>query len=63
MNVQLIDTRTDAHVWAEQYDRDLNGIFAIQSDIAERVAQQLGEKSHPLKNARRTQADQRSRCF
>ena len=47
MNVQLIDTRTDAHVWAEQYDRDLNGIFAIQSDIAEKVAQQLGVKISP----------------
>ena len=47
MNVQLIDTRTDTHVWAEQYDRDLNGIFAIQSEIAERVAQQLGAKISP----------------
>ena len=28
MNVQLIDTRTDTHVWAEQYDRDLNDLFA-----------------------------------
>jgi serine/threonine protein kinase/tetratricopeptide (TPR) repeat protein len=47
MNVQLIDARTDTHVWAEQYDRDLNGIFPIQSDIAERVARQLGVKISP----------------
>src|SRR5204862_8290252 len=33
INTQLIDTRTDTHIWAEQYDRDLNGLFAIQSEI------------------------------
>ena len=41
LNAQLIDTRTDTHVWAEEYDRDLNDLFAIQSDIAQKVAQQL----------------------
>src|SRR5437588_277063 len=40
MNTQLIDTRTDTHIWAEQYDRDLNDLFAIQSEIAQKVAQQ-----------------------
>src|SRR5437870_2430547 len=44
MNTQLIDTRTDAHIWAEQYDRDLNDLFAIQSEIAQKVAQQLHAK-------------------
>src|SRR6266480_2136370 len=39
LNAQLIDTRTDTHVWAEQYDRDLNDLFAIQSEIAQKVAQ------------------------
>ena len=38
MNMQLIDTRTDTHIWAEQYDRDLNDLFAIQSEIAQKVA-------------------------
>src|SRR5262249_30093435 len=38
LNVQLIDTHTDTHVWAQQYDRDLDDLFAIQSEIAERVA-------------------------
>src|SRR6266542_165146 len=33
VNAQLIDARTDAHVWAEQYDRDLKDVFAIQSEI------------------------------
>ena len=44
MNAQLIDTRTDTHVWAEQYDRDLNDLFAIQSEIAQKVAQHLHAK-------------------
>src|SRR5437870_2625811 len=44
MNTQLIDTRTDTHIWAEQYDRDLNDLFAIQSEIAQKVAQRLRAK-------------------
>src|SRR6476620_5983440 len=44
MNVQLIDTRTDTHVWAEEYDRDLNDVFAIQSEITQKVAEQLHAK-------------------
>jgi TolB-like protein/Tfp pilus assembly protein PilF/tRNA A-37 threonylcarbamoyl transferase component Bud32 len=44
MNMQLIDTRTDTHIWAEQYDRDLNDLFSIQSEIAQKVAQQLRAK-------------------
>jgi serine/threonine protein kinase/TolB-like protein/Tfp pilus assembly protein PilF len=44
MNMQLIDTRTDTHIWAEQYDRDLNDLFTVQSEIAQKVAQQLHAK-------------------
>lgn len=44
MNAQLIDTRTDTHVWAEQYDFDLNDLFVIQSEIAKKVAGQLNAK-------------------
>jgi len=47
MNAQLIDTRTDHHVWVEQYDRDLNDVFAIQSEIAQKVAGQLRAKISP----------------
>jgi tetratricopeptide (TPR) repeat protein len=47
MNAQLIDTRTDTHVWAEQYDRDLNDLFAIQSEIAQKIAGQLRAKITP----------------
>jgi len=42
LNAQLIDTRTDAHVWAQEYDRDLNDVFTLQSEIAQRIADQLG---------------------
>ena len=44
INAQLIDTRTDTHIWAEQYDRDLKDVFAIQSEIAQKVAGQLHVK-------------------
>src|SRR5881296_1314079 len=44
MNTQLIDTRTDTHVWAEEYDRDLNDLFAVQSEITQKVAEHLHAK-------------------
>jgi serine/threonine protein kinase/Tfp pilus assembly protein PilF len=44
INAQLIDTRSDTHVWAEQYDRDLKDVFAIQSEIAQKVAERLHAK-------------------
>jgi serine/threonine-protein kinase len=47
VNAQLIDTRTDTHVWAEEYDRDLSDVFAIQSEIAKTVADQLQAKLSP----------------
>ena len=57
---QLIDARTDEHLWAETYDRELDDVFAIQSEVAEKIAEALqarltpGEKSRiakrPTKN-------------
>src|SRR6266511_4033370 len=44
LNAQLIDTRTDTHVWAEEYDRDLTDVFAIQTEIAQKIASQLHAK-------------------
>jgi serine/threonine protein kinase/tetratricopeptide (TPR) repeat protein len=44
LNAQLIDTRSDTHVWAEQYDRDLNDLFGIQSEIAQKVAERLNAR-------------------
>jgi TolB-like protein/tRNA A-37 threonylcarbamoyl transferase component Bud32 len=42
LNAQLINTRTDAHVWAQEYDRDLSDVFTLQTEIAQKVADQLG---------------------
>jgi serine/threonine protein kinase/tetratricopeptide (TPR) repeat protein len=41
INAQLIDTKTDAQIWAEQYDRKLEDIFALQSELAQTIATQL----------------------
>jgi tetratricopeptide (TPR) repeat protein len=43
----LIDARTDAHLWAQTYDRDLADVFAIQSEIAKAIAEQLQAKLSP----------------
>src|SRR6266513_2048862 len=51
LNAQLIDTRTDTHVWAEEYDRDLTDLFAIQSEIAQKVADQLETKVSTVEKA------------
>ena len=51
VTVQLIDTRTNTHVWAETYDRDLADVFAIQSDIAQQIAIQLQAKLSPNEKA------------
>jgi len=47
LNAQLINVRNDTHVWAEAYDRDLEAVFAIQSEIAQKVAEQLHAKISP----------------
>ena len=47
VNAQLIDARTDAHLWAQTYDRDLADVFAIQSEIAKEIADQLQAKLSP----------------
>src|SRR5262249_31430507 len=48
---QLIDARTDAHVWSQTYDRDLIDVFAIQSEIANTIADQLQAKLSPAEKA------------
>jgi TolB-like protein len=47
VNAQLIDARNDAHLWAQTYDRDLADVFAIQSEIAKAIADQLQAKFSP----------------
>lgn len=44
VNAQLIDARNDTHLWAQSYDRDLADVFAIQSEIARAIADQLQAK-------------------
>jgi TolB-like protein/Tfp pilus assembly protein PilF/predicted Ser/Thr protein kinase len=52
LNAQLIDSRTDRHVWAEEYDRDVSDVFNVESEIAKAVADQLQAKLSPAeKNA------------
>src|SRR6476620_3445554 len=47
VNAQLLDARTDAHLWAQTYDRDLADVFAIQSEIAKAIADQLQAELSP----------------
>jgi TolB-like protein/Flp pilus assembly protein TadD len=47
LNVQLIDTKTDRHLWAEDYDRELSDVFAIQTDLAQKISQELKAQLSP----------------
>ena len=47
VSAQLIDARNDIHIWAEKYERDLADVFAIQSEIAEAIADRLRAKLSP----------------
>ncbi len=51
ISAQLIDARTDLHQWAEQYDRPLDDVFAIQSEIAKTIADRLQAKLSPSEKA------------
>ena len=51
VNAQLIDARTDAHLWGQTYDRDLADVFAIQSEVAKAIADQLQAKLSPNEKA------------
>jgi TolB-like protein/cytochrome c-type biogenesis protein CcmH/NrfG len=52
VNVQLIDATTDEHIWANNYDRDLTDVFAIQTDLAHEIANALQAKLSPSEKAR-----------
>src|SRR6266545_2381196 len=41
VNAQLVDTRTDTHIWAEEYHRDLNDVFAIETELAQSLVNRL----------------------
>jgi TolB-like protein/Flp pilus assembly protein TadD len=51
VNVQLIDATTDQHIWANDYDRDLTDVFAIQTDLAHEIANALQAKLSPTEKA------------
>jgi len=52
VNVQLINAGNDEHIWAEDYDRDLTDVFAIQTDLAQKIASTLQAKLSPNEKAR-----------
>jgi tetratricopeptide (TPR) repeat protein len=52
VNVQLICADTDEHLWAEDYDRELTDVFAIQTDLAQRIAEALQAKLSPGEKSR-----------
>ena len=51
INAELIDARTDAHIWAETYDRTAADLFAIQSELAQSIVTQLKAKLSPQQKA------------
>jgi TolB-like protein/tetratricopeptide (TPR) repeat protein/class 3 adenylate cyclase len=51
VNAQLIDARTDSHLWAERYDRDVADVFAIESEVAGKIVAQLQAKISPSEKA------------
>ena len=52
VSVQLINANNDEHIWAEDYDRDLTDVFAIQTDLAQKIASALQAKLSPNEKAR-----------
>jgi TolB-like protein/Tfp pilus assembly protein PilF len=51
VNVQLINAENDEHIWAEDYDRELTDVFAIQTDLAQKIANELRAQLSPSEKA------------
>jgi TolB-like protein/Tfp pilus assembly protein PilF/predicted Ser/Thr protein kinase len=51
VSAQLIDARSDTHLWAEHYDRDVADVVAVQTEIAQQIADQLQAKLSPAEKA------------
>ena len=51
VSAQLIDARTDGHLWAERYDRDIADVFAIENELAEQIVAKLKSKLSPQEKA------------
>jgi len=54
VTVQLIDTRSEEHLWASSYDKELDDIFAIQSDVAAKVAGSVSAGLIPAKSVQKS---------
>src|SRR5947208_14600289 len=52
VNVQLIDANSDEHIWASDYDRDITDVFAIQTDLAQKITDALQAKLSPAEKSR-----------
>jgi TolB-like protein/cytochrome c-type biogenesis protein CcmH/NrfG len=52
VNVQLIDARADSHLWAKTYDRDIKDVFAVESEVAQEIADSLKAKLSPTEASR-----------
>src|SRR6476646_9411161 len=52
LNVQLIDATNDEHLWASDYDRDITDVFAIQTDLAQKISDALQAKLSPAERSR-----------
>jgi TolB-like protein/thioredoxin-like negative regulator of GroEL len=51
LDARLIDTRSGSRIWKEKYDRDLKDVFTLQSEIAQKVANQLGAQVSSVEKA------------
>src|SRR5215212_813727 len=51
VNAQLINARTDAHVWADTFDREITDLFVLQTDLAEQIASALRANLSPEERA------------
>jgi tetratricopeptide (TPR) repeat protein len=54
VNVQLINAANDEHIWSDVYDRDLTDVFAIQTDLAKKIADELHAKLSPSEKEQMT---------
>ncbi|HEX4631999.1 MAG TPA: hypothetical protein VH188_13660 [Chthoniobacterales bacterium] len=54
VNVQLINAENDEHIWSDVYDRDLTDVFAIQTDLAKKIADELQAKLSPTEKEQMT---------
>src|SRR5437762_11033187 len=52
VNVQLIDANSDEHIWASDYDRDVTDVFAIQTDLAQKISDALQAKLSSAEKSR-----------